>query len=96
MPLLRRSAGAFRTIAADRGVTLEVSCDDDIAAPLEPDDVHGADNARSRPEGGSGLGLAIVLAVAREHGGTASAANRPEGGAIVSFHLSADRADGRI
>jgi hypothetical protein len=151
MPLLRRSADAFRTRAADRDVTLNVSGDNGIAAPLEPDDVRRAidnlldnalrfapagsgvrvqarrdacsvvievldegpgfsdeflphafdrfrraDDARTRPKGGSGLGLAIVLAVAREHGGTASAANRPEGGAIVSFQLSADRADGQI
>jgi signal transduction histidine kinase len=150
MPLLRRSAEAFRARAADRDVTLDVSGDDGIAAPFEPDDVRRAidnlldnalrfapagsgvrvyarrdrshvaievldegpgftdeflphaferfrrsDDARSRTEGGSGLGLAIVLAVAREHGGTASAANRPEGGAIVRFQLPADRADGQ-
>lgn len=151
MPLLRRSAEAFRTRAADHDVTLDVSGDDGIAAPVEPDDVRRAidnlldnalrfapagtgvrvqarrdrdhvvievldegpgftdeflphaferfrraDDARSRAEGGSGLGLAIVLAVAQEHGGTATAANRSEGGAIVSFQLPADRADGQI
>jgi heavy metal sensor kinase len=32
---------------------------------------------------GSGLGLAIVAAIAKAHGGEASAANRPEGGADV-------------
>ncbi|MBS1887269.1 MAG: HAMP domain-containing protein [Actinobacteria bacterium] len=36
-------------------------------------------------EGGSGLGLAIVATVAEAHGGTAVAANRPEGGADVSL-----------
>jgi signal transduction histidine kinase len=34
-------------------------------------------------ESGTGLGLAIVDAVARSHGGSAHAANRPEGGADV-------------
>ena len=34
-------------------------------------------------EGGSGLGLAIVATVADAHGGSADAANRPEGGADV-------------
>ena len=40
-----------------------------------------ADPARSR--GGAGLGLAIVEAIARAHGGTAHATNRPDGGADV-------------
>jgi len=46
-----------------------------------------ADDARSRGDGGTGLGLAIVLAVAEAHGGTAAAANRPEGGAIVTVTI---------
>jgi heavy metal sensor kinase len=46
-----------------------------------------ADDARSRDAGGTGLGLAIVLAVARAHGGTAVAANRPEGGAVVGLRI---------
>jgi heavy metal sensor kinase len=49
-----------------------------------------ADDARARDAGGTGLGLAIVLAVARAHGGTAVAANRPEGGAIVELRIPAD------
>jgi signal transduction histidine kinase len=44
-----------------------------------------ADSARGR--GGSGLGLAIVAAIARAHGGTARAGNRPEGGAEVSIDV---------
>ena len=43
-----------------------------------------ADDARARVDGGSGLGLAIVLAITRVHGGTATAGNRPVGGAIVT------------
>jgi two-component system, OmpR family, sensor kinase len=46
-----------------------------------------ADEARTR--GASGLGLAIVDAVARAHGATAEAANREEGGAVVSLVLPA-------
>ncbi len=44
-----------------------------------------ADEARTG--GGSGLGLAIVDAIARGHGGSAHAANRPEGGADVWLSL---------
>jgi two-component system sensor histidine kinase MprB len=44
-----------------------------------------ADEARGKP--GSGLGLAIVQRVADEHGGTATAANAEDGGAVVSLRL---------
>jgi heavy metal sensor kinase len=44
-----------------------------------------ADAARSR--GGAGLGLAIVQAIAAAHGGSATASNRPEGGADVYIRL---------
>jgi two-component system, OmpR family, sensor kinase len=37
--------------------------------------------------GGAGLGLSIVAAIARRHGGTARAVNRPRGGADVSISL---------
>jgi heavy metal sensor kinase len=48
-----------------------------------------ADDARSRAEGGHGLGLAIVLAIVGAHGGTATVANRPDGGAEVTLSLPA-------
>jgi len=47
-----------------------------------------ADGGRVR--GAAGLGLAIVDAIARAHGGTASAGNTPEGGAQVTLLLPAD------
>ena len=43
------------------------------------------DTSRSRDDGGAGLGLAIVRAIAAAHGGTATAANRPGSGAMVSL-----------
>jgi two-component system, OmpR family, sensor kinase len=46
-----------------------------------------ADEARGR--GGAGLGLSIVGLVAQAHGGAASVANRPEGGADVWLTLPA-------
>ena len=47
-----------------------------------------ADGARTRSDG-SGLGLAIALENARLHGGTLTAANRPDpaGGAVFTLHL---------
>ena len=42
-------------------------------------------NARGRQ--GSGLGLAIVRQVTEQHGGTATVANAPDGGAVFTLHL---------
>lgn len=50
-----------------------------------------ADRARSRAEGGSGLGLAIARQFAEAHGGTLTAANHPEGGAVFTLRLPLDR-----
>jgi two-component system, OmpR family, sensor kinase len=44
-----------------------------------------ADTARTGE--GVGLGLSIVAAIAHEHGGTATAANHPDGGAVFTFTL---------
>jgi two-component system sensor histidine kinase BaeS len=46
-----------------------------------------ADKARSREDGGSGLGLAIARQLAEAHGGTLTAANHPEGGAVFTLTL---------
>ena len=45
------------------------------------------DGGRARAGGGSGLGLAIVDAIARAHGGSAAALNRPGSGAEVVIEL---------
>jgi two-component system, OmpR family, sensor histidine kinase MprB len=45
-------------------------------------------NARSTT--GSGLGLAIVRQVTEQHGGTASVANAPDGGAVFTLWLPAE------
>ncbi len=45
------------------------------------------DSSRARGAGGAGLGLAIVDAIAQAHGGTATAHNRPDGGALVALAL---------
>ena len=41
----------------------------------------------SRRRGGTGLGLSIVHQIAHEHGGEIVAANRPEGGALMTVRL---------
>ncbi len=46
-----------------------------------------ADKARSREDGGSGLGLAIARKLAEAHGGTLTAANHPDGGAVFTLTL---------
>ncbi len=52
------------------------------------------DDGRARTNGGAGLGLAIVDAIARAHGGTAMAGNRPEGGAMVQLQFPGARLPG--
>jgi two-component system, OmpR family, sensor kinase len=44
-----------------------------------------AEVARARHDGGAGLGLAVVSAVAHAHHGSASAANSPDDGAVVTL-----------
>src|SRR5262249_40135678 len=48
------------------------------------DRFYRADASRSRAGGGSGLGLAITRELVRLHGWTIPAANRQEGGAVVT------------
>jgi two-component system, OmpR family, sensor kinase len=48
-----------------------------------------ADPSRSRETGGAGLGLAIVATILRAHGGRATAAARPGGGASFRVVLPA-------
>ncbi|ONF74579.1 ATP-binding protein [Amycolatopsis keratiniphila] len=71
-------------------ITLEVS---DRGPGLAPevlphvfDRFYKADSARAR-SGGSGLGLAIAWENARLHGGTLSAANGTDGGAVFTLRL---------
>jgi signal transduction histidine kinase len=48
----------------------------------------------TRRRGGTGLGLSIVQRIVEEHGGTIAAANRPEGGAVVTFSIPCCAPDG--
>ncbi len=49
---------------------------------------------RARSGSGAGLGLAIVAGIAAEHGGSASAANAPGGGAVFTIRLPRSSVDG--
>ncbi len=51
------------------------------------------DDARGRQTGGVGLGLAITERAVRLHGGTVTAANRPQGGLMVEIRLPLPAAD---
>ena len=46
-----------------------------------------AQESAGRAAGGSGLGLAIAKWIAEQHGGSISAADRPEGGAVVTLEI---------
>jgi two-component system phosphate regulon sensor histidine kinase PhoR len=72
------------------GVVLTVA---DSGPGIPPEDLsrvferfYRVDKSRARP-GGTGLGLAIVRHLVELHGGTVSAANRPEGGALFTVRL---------
>jgi signal transduction histidine kinase len=86
---LRYGAGTVRLAARrdEGGIALSVA---DEGAGFPPaflpdafERFRRADAARAR--GAAGLGLALVQAVARAHGGLATAANLPGGGAVVTL-----------
>jgi two-component system, OmpR family, sensor kinase len=91
---LRYGAGPISLAARRAGATVEVHVAD-AGEGFPPDFIPHAFERFSRApgvrDGGSGLGLAIVATVAEAHGGSAGAANRPEGGADVWLAIPADR-----
>jgi two-component system, OmpR family, sensor kinase len=90
---LRHGAGTIRLEAVDVAAVIVLRVSDE--GPGFPDDflTHAferfsrADVARAG--GGAGLGLAIVDAIARAHGGTATAKNSANGGATVTLSVPA-------
>jgi signal transduction histidine kinase len=88
---LRHGRGTVRLAAtADNGSVCMVVTDEGPGFPprfIEAAFDRFARGPRSDGEAGAGLGLAIVLGIAQAHGGSATAANRSEGGASVSLRL---------
>jgi two-component system, OmpR family, sensor kinase len=83
---LRYGAGTVELSGRQVGDAVEIHVTDE-GRGFPPDFIPRAFERFSRApgarEGGSGLGLAIVATVAEAHGGTAHAANRPDGGTDV-------------
>jgi signal transduction histidine kinase len=95
-------SNAFRFSPESGKITLEITCapqnvrlDVHDSGPGIPEEAlpnlfqrfYRADKSRSRKEGGSGLGLAIARKIAEAHGGSLTAANHPQGGAVLSLTL---------
>ncbi|MHA6316263.1 sensor histidine kinase [Altererythrobacter sp. CAU 1778] len=89
---LRYAGKAQVSLSTDAGGIVIAVTDDgpgippeNIAAMLEPF-VRG-EVSRNRATGGAGLGLTIARAIAEQHGGTLSLANRKGGGLTAAIHL---------
>ncbi|MFF4472070.1 sensor histidine kinase [Streptomyces sp. NPDC001599] len=78
---VRAGGDRVRVTVTDRGPGIP-----DDALPHVFDRFYKADAARPR-SGGSGLGLAIARENAALHGGTLTAANHPDGGAVFTLTL---------
>ncbi|WP_392543579.1 sensor histidine kinase [Oryzobacter telluris] len=74
--------GAVRLEVADAGPGIDAA-----HLPHVFERFHRVDRARASASGGTGLGLALVEAVARAHGGTASARSEPGAGSVFTLTL---------
>ncbi|HLE14639.1 MAG TPA: ATP-binding protein [Anaerolineales bacterium] len=79
---LECTPGSARLLVHDGGPGIP-----EEALPYVFDRFYRADRARSRSEGGSGLGLAIARQLVQAHGGTMTAANHLQGGAVFTVEL---------
>jgi len=79
-----RTATTLRIEVSDTGIGIG-----DETADRLFDRFFRGDASHSRTVEGTGLGLAIVRSVAQVHGGTVSAAARPEGGSVFAVELPA-------
>jgi two-component system, OmpR family, sensor kinase len=89
---LRHGDGAVALDTGTEGDGIVTLSATDAGAGFDPDVLSRPFSRFSRGETarsseGSGLGLAVVETVARAHGGSAYAVNRPDGGATVGMRL---------
>ena len=88
---LRRDGNDVVLTVADNGPGIP---EEDLPRVFER--FYRVDKARSRAAGGTGLGLSIVQDTVTKRGGTVSAANRPEGGAVFTVRWPAAEGGGVV
>ena len=88
---LRRDGNDVVLTVADNGPGIP---EEDLPRVFER--FYRVDKARSRAAGGTGLGLSIVQDTVTKRGGTVSAANRPEGGAVFTVRWPATEGGGAV
>ncbi len=88
---LRRDGNDVVLTVADNGPGIP---EEDLPRVFER--FYRVDKARSRAAGGTGLGLSIVQDTVTKRGGTVSAANRPEGGAVFTVRWPAAEGGGTV
>lgn len=81
---ITRPEGGLAILIQDRGPGVP---DRDVERIFEP--FYRVAESRDRDSGGEGIGLAITAQVMKAHGGSATAANRPDGGFEVRLRLPA-------
>jgi two-component system OmpR family sensor kinase len=90
---LRHGSGTIRLQAVEEAGVLELRISDE-GAGFPPEFLPHAFERFSRADvaragSGAGLGLAIVDTIARAHGGSATATNGPQGGALIVLRIPA-------
>ena len=88
---LRRDGNDVVLTVADNGPGIP---EEDLPRVFER--FYRVDKARSRAAGGTGLGLSIVQDTVTKRGGTVSAANRPEGGAVFTVRWPTAEGGGAV
>jgi signal transduction histidine kinase len=82
---LAQMPGGGRLEVAVRGTTIVVA-DTGPGLPVDTDSVFDR-FVKASDSTGSGLGLSIARDLVQAHGGTITAGNRPDGGAVFEVHL---------